>query len=74
MTVILDGKFERKYLVCDTRPVGEDAALEKGVELLFDKLGQSRPGLQLDLGQEGLEVFSYQLVEDGVFGTPAFVV
>jgi len=74
MTVILDGIFERKYLVCDTRPVGEDAAFEKGIELL-DELGQARPGLQLDLDldQEGLEVFLNQLIEDGVFGTPAFV-
>jgi len=42
MTVILDGIFERKYLVCDTRPVGEDAAFEKGIELL-DELGQTCP-------------------------------
>lgn len=47
---------------------------EKGIEFVFDKLGQSRPGLTLDLGQEGLEVFLYQLVEGGVFGTPPLVV
>ena len=50
--------------------VGQDAALEKGIELLFDKLWQARAGLKLDVGQEGLEVFLYQLVEGGVFGTP----
>jgi len=46
----------------------------EGAEFLFDKIGQSRPGLKLDLGQEGLEVFLYQLVERGFFGTPPFVV
>ncbi|MGH8609996.1 MAG: hypothetical protein ACREX9_22080 [Gammaproteobacteria bacterium] len=39
---------------------GLDAAFEKGIELLFDKLWLARPGLKLDLGQEGLEVFLYQ--------------
>jgi hypothetical protein len=39
----------------------------------FDKLGQARPGLRLDLGQEGLEVFLYELVEDRLFGTPPLV-
>ena len=31
------------------KPVGEDAAFEKGIELGFDKVGQTRPGLSLDL-------------------------
>ncbi len=74
MTVILDGRFERKYLVCDTRPMSEDAALEKGIEFRFDKLGQARPGLKLDLGQKGLEMFLDHLVEDGFFGAPPLVV
>jgi hypothetical protein len=39
--------------------VGQYAALEKGIELLFDKLWQACPGLGFDLGQEGLEVFLY---------------
>ncbi|MGH8628727.1 MAG: hypothetical protein ACREYC_26850, partial [Gammaproteobacteria bacterium] len=63
MTVILDGTFEREYLVCDTRPVGQYAPVEKGIELLFGKIGQACPRLRLDLGQEGLEVFLYDLVE-----------
>ena len=46
--------------------MGEDAALQEGVELCFDKLGQPRPGLAFDLGQEGFEVLLDQLVEDGV--------
>ena len=54
--------------------MGEDAALQEGLELGFDKLGQACPGLGFDLGQEGVEVFLNQLIEDGVFGTPAFVV
>ena len=31
--------------------VGQDAAFEKRIELLFDELGQTCPGLPLDLGQ-----------------------
>ncbi|MGH8583757.1 MAG: hypothetical protein ACREWG_13450 [Gammaproteobacteria bacterium] len=54
--------------------MGEDAALEKGIELFFDKLGQARLRLKLDLGQEGLEVFLYELVEGRLFGTPPLVV
>jgi hypothetical protein len=42
--------------------VGEDAAFEKGIKLVFDKVGQTRPSLSLDLCQEGLEVFLYHLV------------
>jgi hypothetical protein len=34
----------------------------------------NRPGLKLDLCQEGLEVFLYQLVKGGVFGTLPLVV
>jgi hypothetical protein len=56
------------------RPRSEDAAFQKGIELLFDELGPTCPGLQLDLVQEGIEVFLNQLIEGGVFGTPAFVV
>ncbi|MGH8647634.1 MAG: hypothetical protein ACREX4_25495 [Gammaproteobacteria bacterium] len=56
------------------RAVGEDAALKKGLELGFDKLGQACPGLGFDLGQESFEVFLYQLAEDGFFGTPPLVV
>ncbi|MGH8616008.1 MAG: hypothetical protein ACREYF_29350 [Gammaproteobacteria bacterium] len=36
--------------------------------------GRQRPGLKLDLSQEGFEVFLDHLVEDGVFGTPPLVV
>ena len=54
--------------------MGQDAAFKKGIELLFDELGQTCPGLPLDLGQEGLDVFLNQLIKDGVFGTPTFVV
>ena len=54
--------------------MGEDPAFQKGIEFRFDKLGQARPGLKLDLGQKGLEMFLDHLVEDGVFGTPPLVV
>ena len=56
------------------KSVGEDAALEKGVELVFDEPGQRRAGPRLDLGQEGVEVLLDQLIQRGVFGAPTFVV
>jgi hypothetical protein len=36
MTVILAGKFERWYLVCDSLPIGQDPALEITTKLPFD--------------------------------------
>jgi hypothetical protein len=30
------------------KAVGEDAAFEKSIALVFDKVGQARPGLSLD--------------------------
>ena len=54
--------------------VGEDAALEKSVELVFDELGQRRAGLRLDLGQEDVEVLLDELIQRRVFGAPRFVV
>ena len=39
------------------KPVREDAALEKGIELVFDKLGQGGPALGFDLHHETLDVF-----------------
>jgi 2-hydroxychromene-2-carboxylate isomerase len=54
--------------------VGEDAALEKSVELVFDELGQRRAGLRLDLGREGVEVLLDKLIQRRVFGAPTFVV
>jgi hypothetical protein len=54
--------------------MGAVGALQEGIELLFDKIGQARPSLKFDLGQEGSEVFLEQLVEDGIFGTPPLIV
>jgi len=56
------------------KAVGEDPALQEGIELCLDKCGQGRSSLGFDLGEEGFEVLLDQLVEDGVFGTPPLVV
>jgi hypothetical protein len=56
------------------KTMGQYAAFEKSIKLLFDEIGQARPSLKLDLGQEGLEMFLYQPVEGGLFGTPPLVV
>ncbi len=54
--------------------MGQDAAFEKGLELVFDKLGQVRPGLMLDLGKEALGVFLDQWVQNRLLRSPALVV
>jgi hypothetical protein len=47
MTVILDGIFERKYLVCDTRPVGQDPAVEVLAQIPLD---EARDGIPVRFG------------------------
>jgi hypothetical protein len=39
--------------------MGQDAALGKDLELVFDKLGRSRFGFRLNVGKEGLDVLLY---------------
>jgi hypothetical protein len=39
------------------KPVREDAAFEKGIELGLDKLRQGEPGRGFDLRQETLDMF-----------------
>ena len=56
------------------KPVREDAAFEKGIELGFDKLRQGGPALGFDLRQKAFDVFLYQLIQGGFFGTPPLVV
>jgi hypothetical protein len=56
------------------KTVGQNAAFQEGIELVFDEIGQTRPGLSLDLREKGLDVFLYQLVQRCFFGTPPLVV
>ena len=56
------------------KSMGEDAALQKLVELVLDESGQRGAGLRLDLREEGLEVFLDQLVSRRLFGAAALVV
>ena len=63
--------------VCATqaqKTVGQNATIEEGIELVFDKIGETRSGLALDLHEEGFGMLLYQLVQRRVFGTPALVV
>ncbi len=55
------------------KPMGQDAALQKGLEFVFDKLGQARSCLELDLGKKGLDVFLDHLVQRGLLRVPALV-
>ena len=54
--------------------VGQDAAFEKSVELVFDELRQVGPGVRLCLGDEGRSVLLHQAVQRGLFGAVALVV
>ena len=56
------------------KAVGQDAAFEKGLELLFDKLRQARTGLRFDLGEEGLELFLDHLIHSRFLRAPPLVV
>jgi hypothetical protein len=53
--------------------MGQDAALQKRVDLVFNKLGQARSCLELDLGKKGLDVFLDHLVQGGLLRAPALV-
>jgi hypothetical protein len=53
--------------------MGQEAALEKGLELVFDELGQACSCLELDLGKKGLDVFLDHLVQRGLLRAPALV-
>ena len=56
------------------KTMSQDAALEKSFELVFDKLGQARPGFTLDLDKERLGVLLYQSVQRRLLRSPALVV
>jgi hypothetical protein len=68
MTVILDGIFERKYLVCDTRPSGQDPAVEVLAQIPLD---EAWDGITVRIGlprlrKPGLQVLLDDLVNDGL--------
>jgi hypothetical protein len=51
----------------------QDAAFEKGLELVFDELRQARTGSRFDLGEEGLELFLHHLIERRFLRAPPLV-
>ena len=53
--------------------MGQNAAFQKRLELIFDKLGQACPSFLFDLGKEGFDVVLDDLVERGLLGPAAFV-
>ena len=54
--------------------MGQDAAIEIGLELVFDKRRQAHTGFRLDLGEEGLELFLHHLIEGRFLRAPPLVV
>ena len=56
------------------KAVGQIAALEEGVELVFDELRQASPGCRLGLLEEGGGVLLHQAAQRGLLGAVALVV
>ncbi len=54
--------------------MGQDAAFEKGVELVLDELRQVGAGGALHMGEEGLDMFLHHAVQGSLLGAAAFVV
>ena len=54
--------------------VGQDAAVEEGVELVLDELRQIGAGSGLGLGDEGRSVLLHQAVQRGLLGPVALIV
>ena len=54
--------------------VGEDAALQEGVELVLDEPGQFGAGAGLGVGDEAGRMLLHQAVERGLLGAVALVV
>ena len=71
---------EPKRWISETAPlsassaVGQDAAFEEGVELVFDELRQVGVGSVLGLGEEGRGVLLHQAVQRGLFRAVALAV
>ena len=55
------------------KSVRQDAAFEKSLELVCDKLQQARVGPDFDLGEEGLEMFPHQAVQGRLLRPPPLV-
>lgn len=54
--------------------LGQDAALEEGVELILDELRQVGPGSIFGLDEAGLSVLLHQPIQRGLFRTVALAV
>ena len=50
------------------------ATLKKCSKFIFDKVGQARSGFRLNLYKESLNMFLYQLIQNGLFWSPSFIV
>ena len=55
------------------KSIRQNAAFEKGLELVFDKRGQPRAGLGFDLSEERLEMFPHQAMQDRLLRPPPLV-
>src|SRR5262249_19660784 len=56
------------------KSVGRNAAFEKGLELVFDKLRQARTSPRFNLSEEALKLFLHHLMERRFLGAPPLVV
>ncbi|MDR7152829.1 hypothetical protein J2W49_004807 [Hydrogenophaga palleronii] len=53
--------------------VGQDAALEEGIELVLDKSRQLGAGAGQDVGNEAGRILLHQAVQGGLLGAVVFV-
>jgi hypothetical protein len=60
------------YLVCDSRPVGQNAALEEAAQLSLDEAGH-RTIAPLLAGQKRLEALADGLVENELLRIPRMI-
>ena len=56
------------------KSVGQNAAFEKGLELVFDKLWHARSGSRFDLSKEALKLLLDHLIERRFLRAPPLVV
>jgi hypothetical protein len=54
--------------------MGEHAAFQESIELVFDKLGQARCAPGFDFGEERFEMFPHQATQDRFLWPPPVVV
>lgn len=62
-TAIQAGEIPRQIIAVSRSHQHQDAALQIRLELVLDKLRQTRPGVRFDLGKERFQIFLHDPIE-----------